>query len=160
MKDKFKKFLEIAKLLNHKFQIKPLLYGSLGLEVLTGENLNADDIDMLIPKVYIVDKWNDFMNCLEDNGYKMVDLHEHTFIKDELSFAFSFIESLENFANINESEIEEQNQNGVYYKLLNLEQYLAVYEASSKDDYRKKIAKTEKDEKKIKLIKCFLNKNI
>ena len=39
---------------------------------------------------------------------------------------------------------------------MNLQQYLAVYEASSKDSYRKKIEKNTKDENKIKFIKELL----
>lgn len=156
MESKYEKFLEIAKLLNDKFNIQPLLYGSLGLEVITGENLNADDVDMLIPEIYIRDKWLDFMNYLEECGYKMIDLHEHTFEKDGCYFAFAYIESLESFAQIKVEDIPIKNCCDCTYKLLNLKQYLAVYEASSRDNYRKKIAKNTKDEDKIKLIKKYL----
>lgn len=47
---KFDCFLQNAKTLNDKFNIVPLLYGSLGLEVLTNSSLDADDIDILIPQ--------------------------------------------------------------------------------------------------------------
>ena len=49
-------FFENAKLLFDKFGIIPLMYGSLGLEYLTGENLNSDDIDILIPNIFITEK--------------------------------------------------------------------------------------------------------
>ena len=159
MKSKYEKFLELAKLLNNKFNIYPLLYGFLGLEVLTGEKLNADDVDMLIPEMFIKDKWTDLMNYLETCGYEMIDLHEHTFEKDNCHFAFSFIEGLEPFAKIKVEEIEIKNDKNCIYKLMNLQQYLAVYEASSKDAYRKKIEKDTKDETKIKFIKRLLEKN-
>lgn len=45
-------FMENADLLSQEFGIVPLMYGSLGLEYLTGENLNADDIDILIPGIF------------------------------------------------------------------------------------------------------------
>ena len=57
-------FFENAKLLNEKFGIVPLMYGSLGLEYITGENLNADDIDILISKVFVNERWGDFVNIL------------------------------------------------------------------------------------------------
>ena len=34
-------FLENAKLLNNEFEIIPLMYGSLGLEYITNQNLNS-----------------------------------------------------------------------------------------------------------------------
>ena len=48
----FKKtaFLQIAESLNKKLDIVPLLYGSLGLEQRLGVNLDADDVDVLIPE--------------------------------------------------------------------------------------------------------------
>lgn len=66
--NKFELFLENAKLLNNKFNIIPLLYCSLGLEVLTGEDLNSDDIDVLIPEEYLYsNKWDEFKKFLEKN---------------------------------------------------------------------------------------------
>ena len=47
---KFTKFLQNAQLLNSHFRIIPLIYGSLGLEEITSEDLNSDDIDILIPE--------------------------------------------------------------------------------------------------------------
>ena len=56
-----------------------------------------------------------------------------------------------------ESEIEEKIELNIHYKLLNLKQYLTVYEASSKDGYRQN--KKEKDDlNKIKLIKKLIKK--
>jgi len=158
VKSKYEKFLELSRLLNTKFNIQPLLYGSLGLEVLTGEKLNADDVDILIPEIYIKDKWLEFMDYLEMCGYKLIDLHEHTFEKDNCHFSFACIDGLESFANVKEKEIVNKNVFDCSYKLMNLQQYLAVYEASSKDNYRKKIAKNTKDETKIKFIKNLLDK--
>ncbi|MBO5065085.1 MAG: hypothetical protein J6D06_03125 [Clostridia bacterium] len=58
---KFSNFLQNAEMINEKFNIVPLLYGSLGLEVLTKSSLNADDIDILIPQVFITgEKWKEF----------------------------------------------------------------------------------------------------
>ena len=156
MKEKYLNFLKMAKLLNDKFNIQPLLYGSLGLEVVTEANLNADDVDVLVPEIFIKSKWNDFRQYLESQGYKMIDLHEHTFENGNIHFSFASIESLETFANIKLNEIKTQTRNKVYYKLLTLKQYLKVYEASSKDSYRKRINKNTKDESKIEFIKLHL----
>ena len=96
--------------------IIPLLYGSLGLEILTKTNL-----------------------------------HEHTFLKDNIEYSYASIENLKEFAAINTEDIPSYQENGVKYLLLTLEQYLKVYTKSSQDGYR--INKKEKqDSEKIKFI--------
>ena len=157
MKEKYYKFLEIAKLLNKAFGIEPLLYGSLGLQVLTGKDLNADDVDILVPEIFVKEKWENLISFLESNGYEMIDSHEHTFEKEKVHFSFAKIESLESFANIKLDEIEVEFDNETEFKLLSLKQYLQVYEASSNDSYRKRINKNIKDEKKIEFIKQHLD---
>ena len=154
--NKFELFLENAKLLNNKFNIIPLLYGSLGLEVLTGEDLNSDDIDVLIPEEYLYsNKWDEFKKFLEKNNYELIDLHEHTFLFNNIKISFASIENLEPFANIKLDEIVHVTFSDIVYKLLSLEQYLEVYKKSSLDGYR--INKKEKqDNKKIEFIKSKL----
>lgn len=153
--NKYELFLRSAKLLNEKFNIEPLLYGSLGLEVLTSEYLNSDDIDVLIPEEYLSgDKWNSFKTFLESYDYKLIDLHEHTFITNDIKIAFASIENLEPFAGIKIDDINIYDNN-CKYRLLTLEQYLKVYEKSSLDGYR--LNKKEKqDNKKIEFIKSKL----
>ena len=58
------------------------MYGSLGLEYITGESLNVDDIDILIPGVFVNERWNEFKSVLLDEGYTLFDEHEHTFQKN------------------------------------------------------------------------------
>ena len=58
--NKFDLFLENTRLLLDKLGIVSLLYGSIGLEYLTGEDLGADDIDILVPRVFITDSWLEF----------------------------------------------------------------------------------------------------
>ena len=66
-------FFENAILLTDKLKIIPLIYGSLGLEYITGESLNADDIDILIPGVFVNERWNEFKSILLDEGYALFD---------------------------------------------------------------------------------------
>ena len=75
--NKFNLFLENARLLSDKFGIVSLLYGSLGLEYLTGDALGADDIDILIPRVFITERWHEFKVLLETHGYAHAHLQEH-----------------------------------------------------------------------------------
>lgn len=86
-------------------------------------------------------------------------MHEHAFSKDNVSVAFAAIESLKPFADVDISNIPIVNENGIQYFLLELQDYLKVYTASSKDGYRVN-KKNKQDGEKIKMIKHALNKTL
>ena len=153
--NKFNLFIENARLLSDKFDIVPLLYGSLGLEYLTGDDLGADDIDILVSRVFITDRWQEFKAVLEEHGYVLVDEHEHTFVRDGVAYSYADIEDLESFAGIHAEDIEMHEVDGVRFMLLTLEQYLAVYKKSSKDGYRVNV-RQKKDADKIRFIESKL----
>ncbi|MBQ8790479.1 MAG: hypothetical protein IJZ51_04125 [Ruminiclostridium sp.] len=148
---KFPLFLENARLLQNSFDITPLLYGSLGLEYLTGEDLNSDDIDILIYEKYLTDRWDEFKTALEKEGYVLADEHEHTFCKDGVCYSYASIEELYSFAGIPLTNIGVKTEEDVKFRLLTLEQYQTVYRASSKDGYRVKV-RNKKDKEKLKFI--------
>ena len=148
-------FFENAKLLYDKFGIVSLMYGSLGLEYITNENLNADDIDILISEIFITDRWNEFKDFLISEGYVLIDEHEHTFMRDGVAYSYADIEDLESFAGIRMKDIEMREADGVRFWLLSLEQYLAVYKKSSKDGYRVNV-RQKKDADKIRFIESKL----
>lgn len=77
----YNEFINIAKTFNKELDIIPLLYGSLGLEKVTGLNFSPEDIDILIPLFFLEEKWEKLKKVMELQGYKMVDLHEHEFMK-------------------------------------------------------------------------------
>ena len=144
-------FFENAKLLYDRFGIVPLMYGSLGLEYITNENLNADDIDILISEIFITDRWNEFKDFLISEGYVLIDEHEYTFQKNNISYSYASIEELKSFTGIELSDIEQRCSNGIMFKLLSLDQYLKVYRASAKDGYRVTV-REKKDNDKIAFI--------
>ena len=153
--NKFNLFLENARFLSDKFDIIPLLYGSLGLEYLTGDALGSDDIDILVPRVFITERWCEFKALLEAQGYVLIDEHEHTFVRDSVAYSYADIEDLESFAGIHAEDIEMCEADGVRFLLLSLEQYLAVYRQSSKDGYRVNV-RQKKDADKIRFIESKL----
>jgi len=150
---KFDYFLQNAEMLNDKFNITPLLYGSLGLEVLTNTTLDADDIDILIPQVFVTgDKWKELELFFESHGYELIDEHEHTFRNDGIDYSYASIEDLKEFAGIDICDIESRNVSDTKFMLLSLEQYLKVYQKSSQDGYRMNV-KEKQDNQKIEFIK-------
>ena len=152
-------FFPNARLLGESLQITPLFYGSLGLEYLTGKELGADDIDILIPGEFLQEQWPDFCNLLAQNGYTLTDEHEHAFEKDGLHFAYASIEELESFAGISPADIPVHHAHGCSFRLLTLSQYLSVYRSSIRDGYRIQI-RQKKDQEKITLIEHHLEKGI
>ena len=153
--NKINLFLENARLLSDKFGVVPLLYGSLGLEYLTRDVLGVDDIDILVPRVFITDRWHEFKAIIEAQGYVLVDEHEHTFVRDGVAYSYADIEDLELFAGIRMKDIEMCEADGARFLLLSLEQYLAVYRQSSKDGYRVNV-RQKKDADKIRFIESKL----
>lgn len=150
-------FLSNAQLLFQQWGTVPLLYGSLGLECLTGETLNADAIDILIPEIFLHSRWAEFQGVLVSHGYRLVDEGEHTFEKEGIAYSYASIEELESFAGIPLCEIGQCACDGVNFRLLTLEQYQRVYTASSKDGYRMKV-RQKKDAQKLALIQKHLGR--
>ncbi len=146
---KYPLFLENAQLLWNEFGVKPLLYGSLGLEVLLRRSLRSDDIDILISGALLGEQWACFRAFLEKHGYALIDLHEHTFEKDGVHYSYAAIEGLADFAGV-DSFVESQ-----YSLSLTLRDYLKVYEASLQDGYRQ-TKKNKNDREKIDIIRSAL----
>lgn len=148
-------FLQNARLLSDTLGIVPLLYGSLGLEYLSGDDLAADDIDILIPKTFITDRWPEFKGILESYGYILTDAHEHTFVREGVSYSYADVEDLETFAGIRCEEILRREADSVPFMILSPEQYLRVYKRSSRDGYRARV-RGKKDAEKIRFIESRL----
>lgn len=125
--------------------IRPLLMGSLGLELRTNRSWNARDIDIHVPidpidwevpddqRIYQRDE---LIALMEKLGFAFTDPHEHEFQRDGLAVEFGGINSLPAFAGVPLEDLEEVEDQGVHYYLPTLEQYLKIYQASSKDSYR------------------------
>lgn len=148
-------FLSLARRLN-KLAVRPLLYGSLGLKLLTGEALNADDIDVLLPGEFLGPRWPELCALMEEEGYTLADEHEHAFQREGLCCAFAPVEELESFAGVAVRQIPHHRMaTGTHFLLLTLEQYLQVYTASARDGYRAEV-RGKKDSEKIALIRRLL----
>lgn len=136
-KNKYNEFLVVCRTMNTKLDIVPVLFGSLGLEVLSKHDFDADDIDVLVPGVYHDKSWEELKTEIENLNFEFVDLHEHEFKKKDIKLAFGIEESLFDFVGVNCYKLNIIEDERAKYKLLNLEEYLRVYKASYKDSYRR-----------------------
>ncbi|MGG3915804.1 nucleotidyltransferase domain-containing protein [Rossellomorea vietnamensis] len=160
MNQKFNEFIEIARKLNG-MGIIPLLMGSVGLEMVTGRSWDAQDLDIHVPgdkrgwevpAETSIHNWSEIEEVMSSMDYTLIDLHEHEFSKDGLSVEFGIIDTLPEFAGVWMEDLEIHRKGEVTYYLLNPEQYLRVYEASSKDSYRAD-QNNHKDSEKIEFLK-------
>lgn len=151
----FEEFLKIARHLNKELEIIPVLYGSLGLQQVSGIDFSPQDIDVLVPLKFINEEWTDLKQTIEYLGYEFVDLHEHQFRKNNIKLAFAPLESLAEFAGVNHSALNIVQVNAVKYKSLTLDDYLKVYSKSFSDGYRS-TKNNNKDLIKIEAIKNIL----
>ena len=154
---KYGEFLSVAARINEELQTIPLLFGSLGLERRLGMSLQSDDIDVLLPERFLGRDWPLLISLMHALGYTLVDEAEHEFVSGEFRMAFAAIENLEPFAGVNIQKIPLLNDNAAYL-LLDLEDYLRVYTASSRDGYRRDV-KNKQDQQKINLIRNALHGN-
>jgi DNA polymerase elongation subunit (family B) len=132
------------------------LYGSLGLEIVTGVDFSPQDIDILVPKRFIDEDWPLLMETMEKLGYTLIDLHEHKFKKSDIEIGFAFEEDLLPFARVHYKKLEIITDQNVSYKLLSEEEYLLVYKESVKDSYRR-TKNNNKDLKKIEILEKILS---
>lgn len=117
--EKLEVFLDLAKKLNKKFSVIPVLQGSLGLKMLVHDDLNPSHIDIAVPQhLYrFPERWNDLLSFMLKEGYVLTDLHEHFFQKGETGINFSAIDgvggipSLEVFAYIDVRDIHPNHGN-------------------------------------------------
>ena len=167
MDEKLLVFFDLARKLNRKFSVIPMLHGSLGLQMLVDVDLHPDDIDICVPQFLyrFSERWQDLLAFMQSEGYELIDLHEHLFQKGDICVNIGCIDgdepraipSVEVFLGIDASEIPIKETDGAVYKLLSLKQYLQMYQTSLNDNYRADKS-NHKDQGKVdilkRLIKC------
>ena len=145
-------FIYISKILNQQLSIVPVLYGSLGLGKATQVDFSPQDIDILVPLTFLEEKWEMLQSTMEQLGYSLIDLSEHEFQKDDIKIGFAYTEDLLDFAAVDYKNLERVEENGAYYHLLTVTDYLKVYSKSFQDGYRRK-KNNNKDLRKLEFLK-------
>ncbi|MBI5401277.1 hypothetical protein HZB05_00395 [Candidatus Wolfebacteria bacterium] len=152
MDKKFLAFLEIAKSFNNH-GVVPALYGSLGLYRLIGQLDDIDDVDIIIPDVYLKDKFIELLEIMKEAGYKQDPTHTHEFTKGEGYIGFQSGEELKQYAGIDYGNFKTTTINSVEFKELSPKDYLAIYKKTL-DEWEKKAKKGY--EVKIKALEKLL----
>jgi hypothetical protein len=152
----YDEFLKIAGKITESFGVTPLLYGSLGLQRRLQIDLCPGDVDILLPSAMLDEHWPDLVAWMRHESYALQDAHEHSFVQGRAHIAFAS-NDLGGYAGIEPGCIPMVEDLGVCYLLPTLRQYLAIYEKSLTDSYRRE-KNNGKDADKIELIRRALAK--
>ncbi len=154
--DKIIVFLEVANVLNTKLKCVPVLYGSLGLWRVANHKFYIDDVDILVPDEFLLDKWHNLKLTIERLGFNLIDLHEREFERNGQKVAFGKISILARDLGITKQDLKLAEIHSVNFLELNLKQYLFAYKYVLLDSYRQNI-KHKRDLEKITFIEEILN---
>ncbi len=154
--EKIRIFLEVVRVLN-KYEIIPILYGSLGLFRVLGEfERKINDIDILLPDKFLIGKkWTQLHRVVTELGFVLKDKSEHEFVKNGEIVAFGKASDLIKLAGIDFERLKETNQNGARFRELSPDQYLNCYKFMLRDNYRQE-KRGNADKEKIELIEKYL----
>jgi hypothetical protein len=149
-------FFEVAGELNEKFDIEPILFGSLGLYRLIGDSgKTANDVDFLVPEELINEKWEEFRRFIESLGFKLENEKDREFSRGEEMVSFGKVEELAQKFNFNMEDFLNSKIRGVRFKEFTVDQYLTFYRVLERDAHRQeKLGKNDKE--KIRLIEYFI----
>ncbi len=160
---KIKVFLTIAEKLNSTLNSKPIIYGSLGLSLVIDTEIKTDDIDLLIEASIFSSDLQTIHQIMMSMGYKCTDVEENAFSNGTFKIGIAHDGDLMAFCGVNPGKLETIKSTTVIrnvtqtvtYRALGLEDYLRVYQASSRDGYRKE-KRMKNDSAKIALIKAVM----
>ena len=102
----YDEFIIIAKSLNKELDIIPVLYGSLGLEKVTGVKFSPQDIDILVPLTYLEEKWSLLKSAIEHLGYEVKKKGEKPSEIVRVNIWIDSIEDLKLFADVDHKNLK------------------------------------------------------
>lgn len=155
---KFKVFLKIAKELNKQFNVKPVLFGSLGIyRSINKMGQKTNDVDILLPEKYFNEKSEKLELMMNKLGFvrKRKGKKSFDFILKNQIISFSKPNDLVRVIKSKLNNLKETRKNGAVFKEVLPLQYLSFYEYLLKNIYRQKKRKGA-DREKIAMIKNYL----
>ena len=151
-----KTLIEVTQILNEKFQVIPLLYGSFALEEALDKDYQAHDIDLLIPKEVLNNKI-ELIEAFVMNGFTYFNQEVLTFEKNGIEIEISNLEEWIKNSNWNIEENTMIHQDNIQYQLLSARNLEKLYKFLISDKRRSK-EKKQKDQEKLNDLKKFLER--
>ncbi|TAK96223.1 nucleotide exchange factor GrpE [Patescibacteria group bacterium] len=154
-KNKFEVFLEVAKEIETVFKVVPVLYGSLGLARVVGEDGEANDIDIFVPWKCLDEGWEEMLDMMAKLGFGLEDAKLRAFKRGKEIVSFGKEEDLMELAKVNPNELRVAKVEDVSFRELRPEHYLNFYRYMLKNDHRQN-ERGNADQDKISRIEAFL----
>jgi len=152
---KLEVFFEIAGCFNEKLDSVPVLYGSLGLCMVLGNELVTEDIDLLLEHQIFSRQNNKIRVLMESMGFNCTCLEENEYQRGVLKVGISHDGDMIEFSGVNPSALAVVKI-PVKHRVLNTQEYLKTYKASSLDGYRRE-KRQKNDAEKIIQIEAYLS---
>lgn len=119
--------------------IDSILYGSLGVSVYLGNFKEFDDVDLLINKNFIGERWPELKEIMTEENFSVLDEKEHKFINSEgvkIAFAGNNVLERDKVCTLDTGVVEIE-RGGKKIKTITKEAFINAYLFSSNDGYRK-----------------------
>lgn len=152
MDKKFQLFLEVTKGINEKLNCSPVLFGSLGVSIVTEKQITVNDIDILLPDRYLNIDWPELKKFANSIGFELINEHEHEFRRLDEIIAFAEYSVLSDVG-LTINDLTDKQNDGVDFKLPSAEQLIKIYQYSQKDGYR---LQKRNDAEKLDVLKNFI----
>lgn len=133
-----KDYFKIKDILD-KNGIGSILYGSLGASIYLGNFKKFNDIDLLVKKDFVENRWPELKKIMAKQGFSVSDEKEHEFINPKgvkIAFAGNNILKKDGICTLGTGVIKIE-RNGKKIRTLTREAFINAYLFSSKDGYRK-----------------------
>jgi hypothetical protein len=128
---KFSTFLEVAEALN-RHGIVPTLYGSLGLYRLISPLNEISDIDIVVPTIYVKEKFGELLNIMNSIGYLQDAVFPHEFTKGEGQIGFEPEDDFRDYEGVDSAKFKTTKVGGAEFRELNPQDYLTIYRGDLK----------------------------
>ena len=151
-----KTLFEVTQILNEKFQVIPLLYGSFALEEVLKKDYHARDIDLLIP-IEVLKNKIELIEAFVMKGFTYFNQEVLTFEKNGIEIEISNLEEWTKNSNWIIEENTLIHQDNIQYQLLSAKNLERLYQFLMSDKRRSK-EKKQKDQEKLNDLKKFLER--
>ncbi len=147
--------LDITKHLNTKFQIIPILYASFAVEKVLGIDLEAKDIDLLIPKHHFLSR-HDIITYLLFQGYEYIHDEVIHLTKDGIDIELADEDYWIKHCHLEPKDFHTIHENQVTYQILGARNLVNLYGYLLSLKHRS-IEKKQKDLAKIDMLNQFIS---
>lgn len=128
--------LRVVTALN-QINVVPCLLGSLAVAAVSGLVTDPSDVDFQV-RTETMAHFDVIDGLMTGLGYRLIDAYEHEYGLGDVRVAFASVETLEAYAGVDFRQLERVTIAEVQFNLPNLSQLQSIYQASVKDDWRKR----------------------